>query len=83
MVPHYIEELEKFPTTPNGKTDFKNLPDPKIDVEKFIEPSTKTEKELFKIVSDMLNITEFGINTDLFNIGLTSLTVVQLVSAIQ
>ena len=82
MVPSYFTQLDEFPKTPNGKTDFKNLPDPKIDVEEFIKPRNEIEKELFNIVSDILGIGEFGVNTDLFTIGLTSLSVVKLTSAI-
>ncbi|WP_296881155.1 non-ribosomal peptide synthetase [uncultured Methanobrevibacter sp.] len=82
MVPSYFTQLEAFPKTPNGKTDFKNLPDPEINVDEFIKPRTDIEKELFDIVSEILGIDEFGVNTDLFNIGLTSLSVIKLTSAI-
>ena len=82
MVPSYFTQLEAFPKTPNGKTDFKNLPDPEIDVDEFIKPRSDIEKELFDIVSDILGIDEFGVNTDLFGIGLTSLSVIKLTSAI-
>ena len=82
MVPSYFTQLESFPKTPNGKTDFKNLPDPEIDIDEFIKPRTDIEKELFDIVSDILGVDEFGVNTDLFNIGLTSLSVIKLTSAI-
>ena len=82
MVPSYFTQLEEFPKTPNGKTDFKNLPDPEIDVEEFIKPRNDTEQELFDIVSEILDIDDFGVNTDLFSIGLTSLSVIKLTSAI-
>ena len=82
MVPSYFTQLDEFPKTPNGKTDFKNLPDPEIDVDDFIKPRTEIEQELFNIVSELLNIEEFGVNTDLFSIGLTSLSVIKLTSAI-
>ena len=82
MVPSYFTQLDEFPKTPNGKTDFKNLPDPKIDVDDFIKPRTEIEQNLFDMVADILGTEEFGVNTDLFAIGLTSLTVVKLTSAI-
>ena len=82
MVPSYFTQLDEFPKTPNGKTDFKNLPDPEIDVDDFIKPRTEIEQDLFNIVSELLNIEEFGVNTDLFSIGLTSLSVIKLTSAI-
>ncbi len=82
MVPSYFTQLDEFPKTPNGKTDFKNLPDPEIDVDDFIKPRNEIEQELFNIVSELLNMEEFGVNTDLFSIGLTSLSVIKLTSAI-
>ncbi|MDO5811292.1 MAG: amino acid adenylation domain-containing protein, partial [Methanobrevibacter sp.] len=33
MVPSYFTQMDEFPKTPNGKTDFKNLPDPEIDMD--------------------------------------------------
>lgn len=82
MVPPYLTQLETFPKTPNGKTDFKNLPEPQTAVEEFIKPRSDVEQKLFDIVSDILGSDEFGVNTDLFSIGLTSLTVIKLTSAI-
>ena len=80
MVPSYYTQLEEFPKTPNGKTDFKNLPDPKIDVEELISPKSDVEKGIYDIVCEILGISDFGINTDLFKIGLTSLSVIKLSS---
>ena len=82
MVPSYFTQLDEFPKTPNGKTDFKNLPEPEIDAEEFIKPRTEIEEKLFDMVSDILGTDGFGVNTDLFSVGLTSLTVIKLTSAI-
>ena len=82
MVPSYFTQMIAFPKTPNGKTDFKNLPDPVIDADEFTKPRDETESEIFDIVSEILGTEEFGVNTDLFSVGLTSLTVIQLTSAI-
>ena len=82
MLPSFFIQMDEFPKTPNGKTDFKNLPDPHIDLDAFIEPSNEIEQGIFDIVSELLGTSEFGVNTDLFKVGLTSLSVVQLVSAV-
>ena len=82
MVPSYYTQLDEFPKTPNGKIDFKNLPDPKIDVEEFIEPEGEVEKGIYDIVCEILGITDFGVNTDLFKVGLTSLSVIKLSSSL-
>lgn len=82
MLPSFFIQMEEFPKTPNGKTDFKNLPDPHIDLDAFVEPSNDIEQGIFDIVAELLGTAEFGVNTDLFKVGLTSLSVVQLVSAV-
>lgn len=82
MVPSYYMELDKFPTTPNGKTDFKNLPEIEISSDDLVAPESETEKLLFDIVSNILETDEFGIDTDLFSVGLTSLSVIKLISSI-
>ena len=82
MIPSYYTQLETFPTTPNGKTDFKNLPDPKIDIEKISEPTSDIEEGVYDSVCEILGFKEFGVNTDLFKIGLTSLSVIKLSSSI-
>jgi len=82
MVPSYFTQLDEFPKTPNGKVDFKSLPDPEIDVEELIQPRNKVEKEITDIVSAILQHHEFGVNTDLFTVGLTSLSVIQLVTSL-
>ena len=82
MLPSFFIQMDAFPKTPNGKTDFKNLPDPHIDLDEFIPPSNDIEQGIFDIVCELLDTNEFGVNTDLFKVGLTSLSVVQLVSAV-
>ncbi|MDO5849574.1 MAG: amino acid adenylation domain-containing protein [Methanobacteriaceae archaeon] len=82
MVPSYYMELDKFPTTPNGKTDFKNLPEIEVSSEDLVAPDSETEKILYDIISDILETEEFGTTTDLFSVGLTSLSVIKLISAI-
>lgn len=84
MIPTYYIRMDKFPLNPNGKLDLNKLPLPNIitDKEEIIKPETKLEKEVFDICSDILNKSNFGITTNLFNIGFTSLTVIKLVSEI-
>ena len=82
MIPTFFIQLDELPLNPNGKLDKEKLPAPKIDVGEFIKPRNDIEKELFDIVSDILGISEFGVNTDLFSLGLTSLTAIQLTSSI-
>ena len=80
MIPTFFIQLDELPLNPNGKIDSKRLPDPKIDFEEFVEPEGDIEEGIYEIVCDILGTDEFGTNTDLFKIGLTSLTVIKLSS---
>ena len=82
MIPTFFTELDEFPRTPNDKVDLKNLPEPETDVKNYKNPSNEIEEKLFRIISEILDYTSFGVDTDLFSIGLTSLTVMQVVSEI-
>ena len=85
MVPSYFVRMDNFPMTPNGKTDLKNLPDPEEDdygLDEIIAPETDLEEDIFAMCSEILDTNNFGVITDLFQLGLTSLSVLKLVSKI-
>ncbi|MCK9150623.1 non-ribosomal peptide synthetase [Methanobacterium alcaliphilum] len=85
MVPSYFVKMESFPMTPNGKTDLRNLPNPEETdslLDEIISPENDLEKDIFEMCSDILDTTNFGVITDLFQLGLTSLSVLKLVTKI-
>ncbi|WP_405289906.1 AMP-binding protein, partial [Methanobrevibacter sp.] len=81
MVPTVFMQLDEIPHLPNGKTDLKKLPTPKLDLEN-VKPENETEEKLFKIVSEMIGSSEFGTTDDLYTLGFTSLTLMKLNSLI-
>lgn len=83
MVPTVLVQMEKFPLTNNGKVNRKLLPLPQIKAEELIAPQTPLQQKLFDIVSDMLKIKDFGIKTNLFTIGMTSIIAIKLSVIIQ
>ncbi|MDL2246546.1 condensation domain-containing protein, partial [Methanobrevibacter sp. OttesenSCG-928-K11] len=85
MVPSFLIKLDAFPKTPNGKTDFNKLPIPSQEdnfEDIFLLPETEFEKAIFGFVKEILEIDSFGIETDLFSLGLTSLTIIRIISKI-
>ena len=74
MVPTAYMQLDQMPLTPNGKVNTKALPNPSAQAEELVAPVTKTEKELFKLVAEILKHENFGITNNLISMGLTSLT---------
>ena len=81
MIPTVFIQIDEMPQTPNGKTDIKQLPEPKLSLN-YVEPETETEKELFDIVKSLSTTEEFGITDDLYTLGFTSLTLMKLNSLI-
>lgn len=87
MVPTYYISLEEFPLTPNGKIDRKALPEVSfkdtIQTE-YIEAKGDSEIKIRRIWAALLNLEESQISTNanFFEIGGTSLKLLQLVKEI-
>ncbi|AEY65543.1 non-ribosomal peptide synthetase [Clostridium sp. BNL1100] len=86
MVPSYFVRLEKMPLSQNGKVDRKALPEPQFSVNtgtEYIEPIGKTEKILADIWRQILKIERVGTTDNFFDLGGTSLTLIQVHSKIE
>ena len=85
MVPTYFTRLEAFPLTPNGKVSVRELKALPVDIGSACEgmpPRTETEKEIKDIFSKVIGTDGFGIRDDLFLAGLTSLSVISVLTRI-
>ena len=78
MVPTAFMQIDEMPISPNGKTDIKLLPEPKL-VLNYVAPETKLEQEICAIFSAILNIESVGAEDDFFEIGGTSLVASKLI----
>lgn len=84
MMPSTYTIIEKFPFTPNGKIDRKALqnyeitiPDIYADVSK---PRNDIEKLLVETISKKLNTDSFGIDSNIFDYGADSLTIINILT---
>lgn len=79
MVPNYFVQLENIPMTLSGKTDRKNLPDPKISIQANLhtEPATATERAICESAGRLGISAEPGDN--FFEHGGDSLMAIQLI----
>ena len=84
LLPSIYVWVEEFPTTPNGKIDKKNLPQPEYvrpnSAPPLKLPSTKLEKDIANIWSEQLQIPTIGINDNFFDSGGTSILAQKLSS---
>jgi amino acid adenylation domain-containing protein len=83
MVPNTFVRIEKMPLTPNGKTERKSLPEPKLDRidtgAQFIAPQTDLEKKLATTWQKVLGLVEVGVTDSFFDLGGDSLLAVQII----
>ncbi|QBN20616.1 amino acid adenylation domain-containing protein [Flavobacterium nackdongense] len=77
LIPSFFMWVSDFPLTTNGKIDKKNLPAPEYlrpDSAPILrKPTTKIEKEIAKVWTEMLQIPIIGIDDNFFELGGTSL----------
>ncbi|ADC46203.1 non-ribosomal peptide synthetase [Methanobrevibacter ruminantium M1] len=81
MVPTVFMQLDEMPISPNGKTDIKRLPKPKLNLD-YVEAEGETEEKLVELVSSIANTTNFGTTDNLYELGFSSLTLMKLNSMI-
>ena len=81
MVPTVFMQLDEMPISPNGKTDIKRLPKPKLNLD-YVEAENETEEKLVELVASIANTTKFGTTDDLYELGFSSLTLMKLNSMI-
>ena len=74
MVPAYTMQIDKIPLNQNQKVNKRALPEVKIEAEEIIPPDSDAEKEIYDILKDILGHEQFGVTSDIFNAGLTSVS---------
>ncbi len=78
MVPTVFMQLDEMPQTPNGKTDVKALPEPKLEL-KYVAPANELEQLICSIFSITLDVETVGAEDNFFEIGGTSLIASKLI----
>jgi amino acid adenylation domain-containing protein len=82
MIPSYFILLEKMPLNSSGKVDRKSLPEPDESrpelAVSYLEPQTDVEVMIADIWKEVLGIDKVGINDNFFDLGGTSLKLVQV-----
>ncbi|MGC4029172.1 MAG: LLM class flavin-dependent oxidoreductase [Steroidobacteraceae bacterium] len=93
MVPAVVVTLESIPTTPNGKTDRKALPPPRVRsaapqggsaaVVPASAPGSGAEALVLDIWQRALGVTQIGLRDNFFDIGGHSLLVIQVLKELR
>lgn len=78
MVPAVIMQIDKIPLNQNQKVNKKALPVPERKFENTVPPQNETQQAIFDILAEVLGHSAFGINTDIYEAGLSSVGTVRL-----
>ncbi len=73
MVPAVTMQIDKIPLNQNQKVNKKALPVPERKAENVILPQNEVQQRIYDIIADIIGQRSFGIDTDLFEAGLTSI----------
>lgn len=84
MIPEQFVTLSSLPKLPNGKTDYRALPEAVVSGSEseapLIAPRTEEEKTLAAIWSELLGVDRVGIDDNFFGLGGDSIVSIQLIS---
>ena len=78
MVPAVTMQLDAIPLNQNHKVNRRALPKPERKLENIMLPENSTQQTIYDICCQVLGNSEFGIETDLYSVGLTSIGVIRL-----
>ncbi|MCI8372641.1 MAG: amino acid adenylation domain-containing protein [Lachnospiraceae bacterium] len=78
MVPAVTMQIEEIPLNQNQKVNKRALPKPQKRIEELVAPQTEMQKRIFTCVSEALGHQEFGVTTDIYFAGLTSVSAIRL-----
>jgi len=86
MIPSFLIQMEKLPTTPSGKIDRKKLPEPEhyrpeLGVN-YLAPKTDLEVRISDIWKEVLGLDKVGVKDNFFDLGGNSFNILKIMRKI-
>ncbi len=78
MVPSVIMQLDRIPLNQNQKVDKRALPVPEYKMDDIVAPENELQQKIFDIIAAAIGHNAFGVDTDIYEAGLTSIGAVKL-----
>ncbi|MBR6071206.1 MAG: amino acid adenylation domain-containing protein [Acholeplasmatales bacterium] len=78
MVPAYTMQIDKIPLNQNQKVNKRALPLPELKEVERIMPENDLERDIYNILKDVLGHESFGVTTNIYEAGLTSVSSIRL-----
>jgi len=78
MVPAVTMQIDRIPLNQNQKVNKRALPVPEKKAEAVEPPKNETQRRIFECAASVIGSRAFGVNTDIFYAGLTSIGAIKL-----
>ena len=78
MVPAVTMQIGRIPLNQNQKVNKKELPKPQRRKVEVIPPQTETQQKIFDCVAEVVGHKDFGITTNIYEAGLSSIGAIRL-----
>ncbi len=78
MVPAVTMQIERIPLNQNQKVNKRALPVPQRKAEELVRPKNEIQRRIFACVADAIGSERFGVTTDIFAAGLSSIGAIKL-----
>lgn len=78
MVPAVTMQINEIPLNQNQKVNKRALPMPEKRKEELAAPKTDMQKRIFECIAEAVGHREFGVTTDIYYAGLTSVSAIRL-----
>ncbi len=78
IVPAVTMQIDAIPVNQNQKVNKRALPVPERKAEELIPPQNEVQQQIYDILADVLGHKDFGVTTNIYRAGLTSITAVRL-----
>lgn len=78
MVPAVTMQIDKIPLNQNQKVNKRALPVPQRKVGNIVAPKNDVQQRIYDVIADVIGHKNFGIDTDIYETGLTSIGAVKL-----
>ena len=78
MIPQVFMQLDEMPLTANGKIDKRALPTVQMEAEEITAPENAEQEQMLAVACEVLKTKRIGVDSDLFAMGLTSITSIAL-----
>ncbi|GKX65195.1 amino acid adenylation domain-containing protein [Inconstantimicrobium mannanitabidum] len=83
MIPTNFVFIEKLPLTINGKINYALLPEPEIIEREFVKYETLAEKELVRVMEEILGVENISMNDNYYQLGGDSIKAIQISSKLK